>query len=118
QFDCARGAEKLGEIDLQTTGAFAGRARDGRRLVFWKDDGVFRTDAAACGTTAFAVILVLNKYSLLAVYAVYAEEAKINALKAVRASAVINYRIPAIRPRLSQHDRAVAFLLQPQKLLY
>src|SRR5215468_8038308 len=105
QFNRARGAEKLREIDFQTAGAFARRACDGRRLVFGKDDGVLRTDATAGGATALAVILVLNQDPLLAVDPVYAEEAKINALKTVRASAVIDDRIPAIRIRLSQHDR-------------
>src|SRR5262249_42788313 len=79
QFDRARSSEQFGEIDFQAAGTFSRRARDGRRLVFGKTDGVLMADAAAGGTPPIAVILVLGQDSLLAVYAVYAEEAKVDA---------------------------------------
>src|SRR5262249_23325837 len=88
-------AEKLGQVNLESADRADRRARDGRRLVVGEYDRVLRANSAARGTALFAAVLVLDQNAVLLVHAVDAEQAKVDALHAIGAAAVVDNGIPA-----------------------
>src|SRR5581483_2736143 len=110
QLDGARGAEKSGEVYLQTARPLARGAGNGGHLVFGEDDGILRADPAARRAPAFAIVLALDQNFVGVISPVDAEEAEINALKAVGAARVINHRIPPLSARFTgDHKTLVVF---------
>ncbi len=77
---------------------------DGVFVVQGKHDGVVRADSAARGATGFALIRVLDDQSLVIAPGVNAEQAKLQALKTVRAAGFIDNGIPAGRKRFVQFN--------------
>src|SRR5207237_18969 len=71
------------------------RAGDRRRLVLREDDRVLGTDATARRATLPAVVGLLDEDRLDLIDAVHAKQAKIDALHAVGAAAVVDHWIPA-----------------------
>src|SRR5262249_54023571 len=80
---------------LQAADASAWSPGDGGGLVIGEDDGVLGTDAAARRAALLAAVLVFDQDAVLLVHAINAEQAKIDALHAIGATAVIDDGVPA-----------------------
>src|SRR5205807_1236438 len=81
-------AKQLGQVDLEIADGANGSAGNGGCLVIGKHDCLLRTDPAARGATLLAIVLIFDGKPFVLIDAIDAEEAEIDALHAIGATAV------------------------------
>src|SRR5262249_7927050 len=89
-------------INLEASDGADRGAGDSGRFIIGKHDRVLGADAAARRAAALAVVLVLDHDPIERIHAVDAKQAKVDALHAIGAAAVVDDRIPAAIGRLEQ----------------
>ena len=88
-------SKELGEIDLQSAIRHHVGPGDGRRFVLRKDDRILGANAAAGRAALAAIVRLFHEDRFGTIDAIHAEQAEVDALHAVGATAVIDHRIPA-----------------------